>query len=131
MGRRVRNVIFFLLVVLTVTDYIYADEPGFTLSYQRKLTEQQFKQIAAVFKPPYNGFRQISKLSRDVTQPMESELGKYNLEIDDTFLFTWAYNYIAFMIILRIKNVNKNGTFSYDFYAWEGPAMSILFGGAR
>jgi hypothetical protein len=118
------------LVVLAVPVSVYADGPYIYLSYEKNLTEQKFKQLTELFGTEFingKGLYPMLKLSSDVTQPMERELGKYNLDVGDVFYFTWVHNYNGIMVLLRIKNVNRNGTFSYDFKAWSGPSWSFLF----
>jgi hypothetical protein len=122
MGGNMRKVILVLLVVLVVPVSVYADNTYVVaFDYQGNFTEQNFQKNFST--TTVDGGRQISKLPRDVTQAMEKELAKYSLDVGDVFRFGCidisSILPTAFYVCFRITSVNRNGTYTYNYYAWQ------------
>jgi len=64
----------------------------------------------------------ISKLPLEVSRAMHREINSYDLDVGDCFTFACGYDWTTpktIIVILRITNLNRDGTYSYNFYAWQ------------
>jgi hypothetical protein len=113
----------FLLSMVVVTnassgewDYV----PNVQLEYIANYTEAEYNQRVYSLHPPPSYMRHISKLPKEVNQAMWQALGSYDLDVGDVFIFSCGYEWTSPKIIavtLRITKINRDGTYTYDFYA--------------
>jgi hypothetical protein len=64
----------------------------------------------------------ISKLPKEVSQAMWNALDSYDLDVGDVFLFSCGYEWTspkAIFVVLRITRINNDGTYTYNFRAWQ------------
>jgi hypothetical protein len=98
-------------------DYVSAPE----ISYKGNLSEQQFQQGAARINTDKESVL-ISTLPQKVTQAMYNALERFQLKVNDCFLFFCDYGnttQTSFAVFLRITAINSDGTYRYVFYAWQ------------
>ena len=122
-----------MLIIAAVTTNAFTGEwdyvPNVRTQYMMKMPEQVFRELGnedqnAVFRKWGSPHRvhQITKLPREVTQAMHKALESYNLEVGDVFWFGCGYDDRTprtIAVFLRITQVNRDGTYSYNFYAWQ------------
>ena len=114
----------YVLLVFVVTHSIFSSEwsyvPNVDMTYMGTCSEAEFQNIGTFTQD--DGFHQIAKLPKEVTQKLQHELESYDLDVGDWFTFSCGYEYTtpkAIRIALRITAVNSNGTYRYVFYAWQ------------
>jgi hypothetical protein len=83
------------------------------------LTEGKFREVTSISQ---NGWHKISKLPQEVHQTMWRELESYDLDVGDCFIFTCGYEWTnpkEITVVLQITAINRDGTYSYNFHAWQ------------
>ena len=93
--------------------------PNIELQYMGNCSAAQFANVGN-FKE--DGFHEIAKLPKEVSQAMLKELESYDLDIGDWFTFSCGkveYTPKEIRVVLRISEINTNGTYTYNFYAWQ------------
>ncbi|MDR2658457.1 MAG: hypothetical protein LBC27_00495 [Spirochaetaceae bacterium] len=119
-----------LLIVMTIAASAYSGEwdyvPDVELRYMNNLNEEAFHAVVpnviGTIGISDGTVRLISKIPKEVKQAMHRGLNSYDLDIGDTFIFSCGYSWTtpkAIIVILRITKINKDGTYSYEFYATQ------------
>lgn len=116
--------LFFAVAVTTNAfpgewDYV----PNISLRYVKIQTEEEYRAGASELGNNLRNFAvRLSKLPNEVSQAIWNELGSYNLDVGDVFMFTCGYEYTRPKMIvasIRITRINRDGTYNWVFYAWQ------------
>jgi hypothetical protein len=119
----IKRRLLLLLNIVVFVGSVFSGEwdyvPNVEMQYMGNCNETQFRS-AGNFNE--NGFHQISKLPKEVSQAIQEELKSYDLDIGDWFTFSCGWEWTtpkAIRVALRITNINSNGSYNYVFYAWQ------------
>jgi hypothetical protein len=119
-----RNIVILLLLFIgsgsILAEYLWVP----LLDYRGSFSEARFNQLAPQeidgIRKLYPSVRRISKVSKDVIDVLNDELGRYDLDVGDVFAFVVLNDPTGgsgYAMALRITGTRGGGS-TYSYYAW-------------